>query len=67
VSEHFREHFRLWRAAELWWDVLLRTDVEPLFSGRCTSEDEARYVANGLKQDELKTGSIQRSDPQSHR
>jgi hypothetical protein len=28
---------------------------EALFSRRCTSEDEARYVANGLKQDELTT------------
>jgi hypothetical protein len=37
-------------------DVLFPLDGEPLFSRRCMSEDEARYVANGLKQDELKTG-----------
>jgi hypothetical protein len=41
------------------WDVLIRADGEALFSRRCVSEDEARYVANGMKQDELKTGSIE--------
>jgi len=40
-------------------DVLIRADGEALFSRRCVSEDEARYVANGMKQDELKTGSIE--------
>ena len=41
------------------WDVLIRADGEPLFSRRCTSEDEARYCANGIKQDELKTGAVE--------
>ena len=41
------------------WDVLIRDNGEALFSRRCRSEDEARYVANGLKQDELKTGSVE--------
>jgi hypothetical protein len=34
-------------------------DGEALFSRRCTSEDEARYVANGMKQDELNTGGTE--------
>ena len=38
------------------WDVLIRDNGEPVFSRRCASEDEARLVANGLKEDELKTG-----------
>jgi hypothetical protein len=29
------------------WDVLIRFDGESLFSRRCKSEDEARFVANG--------------------
>ena len=37
------------------WDVLIRDNGEPLFSRRCTSEDEVQYVANGLKHDELPT------------
>jgi hypothetical protein len=28
------------------------------FENLCTSEDEAQFVANGIKQDELKVGSI---------
>jgi len=28
-------------------------------SHQCTSEDEARYVANGIRQDELNTGAIE--------
>jgi len=40
------------------WDVLIRDNGDPLFSRRCATEDEARYVANRLKQDELNTGSI---------
>src|SRR5215471_5162565 len=31
---------------------------EPLFSRRCPSENEARCVAHGLKQDELKTALL---------
>ena len=42
-------------------DVLIRDNGEPLFSQRCTSEDEARYVANGMKQDELKAGAFDAS------
>jgi hypothetical protein len=41
------------------WDVLIRDNGEPLFSRRCASEDEAGFVANGMKQDELKTGSVE--------
>lgn len=41
------------------WDVLVRSSGEALFSRRCMSEDEAKYVANGLKQDELKAGWIE--------
>jgi len=41
------------------WDVLIRDNGEPLFSRRCTTEGEARYCANGMKQDELKTGAIE--------
>src|SRR5215468_981905 len=44
------------------WDVLIRFDGEALFSRRCTSEDEARFVANGMKQDELNTSGIEVSD-----
>ena len=44
------------------WDVLIRENGEPLFPRRCTSENEARYVANGIKQDELKTGAIENAD-----
>jgi hypothetical protein len=40
------------------WDVLIRADGEALFSRRCTSEDEARYVATGLEQDESSADSI---------
>jgi hypothetical protein len=40
------------------WEVLLRSDGEPLFSRRCESEDHARYCADGMKQDELKGGGI---------
>src|SRR5262245_12526407 len=36
--------------------VMVRSGGEALFSGCCTSEEEEKYVANGLKQDELKTG-----------
>jgi hypothetical protein len=39
--------------------VLIRFDGEALFSRRYASEDEARYVANGMKQDELKAGAIE--------
>jgi hypothetical protein len=39
--------------------VLIRFDGEALFSRSCSSEDEARYVANGMKQDELKTGGTE--------
>jgi len=41
------------------WDVLIRDNGEALFSRRCASEDEARDVANGLKQDELNTGAVE--------
>jgi len=41
------------------WEVVLRSDGEPLFSRRCQSEDHARYCANGMKQDELKGGGIE--------
>jgi hypothetical protein len=44
------------------WDVLIRFDGEALFSRRCTSEDEARYVANRMMQDELKAAGIEVSD-----
>jgi len=43
------------------WDVLVRLDGESVFSRSCATEDEARHVANGLKQDELKTGAIDAS------
>jgi hypothetical protein len=46
------------------WDVLIRLNGEALFPRRCTSEDEARYVANGMKQDELNTGGIEVSSHQ---
>jgi hypothetical protein len=38
------------------WDVLMRSDDEALFSRRCADEAEARFVADGLKQDELNAG-----------
>jgi len=36
-------------------------NIELSFSRRCPDEAFARYVANALKQDELKTGSIETS------
>src|SRR5262245_9995281 len=38
------------------WDVRVKSDGEALFSRCCTSEDEAKYVADGLKQAELTHG-----------
>ena len=43
------------------WDVLIRSNGEALFARRCESEEHARYCANGLKQNELKTGAIEDS------
>ena len=40
------------------WDVLIRSNGEPLFSRRCDTEDHARQCAHGLKQDELKAGWV---------
>jgi len=40
---------------------LIRADGEVLLSRRCASEDEARYVANGLRPDELKAGAFDAS------
>jgi len=37
------------------WDALIRDNGEALFSRRRISEDEARYVASRLKQDERRT------------
>jgi hypothetical protein len=38
------------------WDVVIRQDGELSFSRRCPDEAYARYVANGLKQDHVRTG-----------
>jgi hypothetical protein len=43
------------------WDVLVRSNGEGVFSRPCATEDEARHVANGLKQEELKAGAIDAS------
>jgi hypothetical protein len=43
------------------WEVLVRSDGEGVFSRPCATEDEARHVASGLKQDELKAGAIDAS------
>jgi hypothetical protein len=36
------------------WDVLLLEDGEPLFSRRCSTEREARFVAEAFKQDTMR-------------
>jgi len=41
---------------------ITRDNGEALFSRRCTSEEHARYCANGLKQDELKAGWLEIAD-----
>jgi hypothetical protein len=38
------------------WDVMLLEDGEPLFSRRCDSEAEARFVAEASRQDMVRTG-----------
>jgi len=38
------------------WDVIIRQDGELSFSRRCADEAGARYVANALKQDQVKAG-----------
>jgi hypothetical protein len=54
ASQHFRDHWALAGRATV--GVSIRSDGEALFSRRCTSEDQARYVANKMKQDELNAG-----------
>jgi hypothetical protein len=38
------------------WEVVIRQDGELSFSRRCETEGLARYVANGLKQEHVKSG-----------
>jgi hypothetical protein len=38
------------------WDVVIRQDGELSFSRRCADEALARFVADGLKRDELNAG-----------
>jgi hypothetical protein len=38
------------------WDVVVLQDGEWLFSRRCTDETHARFVAQGLKQDQVNAG-----------
>ena len=42
--------------ADAGWDVMLLENDEPLLSRRCGSEQIARYVAEAVKEDLLRTG-----------
>ena len=38
------------------WDVLVLVNGEPLFSRRCVDDRQARYVAESLRQDNVRGG-----------
>jgi len=59
VSNHGRTLSCELRCDANGWDVLIRSNGEALFSRHCESEEHAGYCANGLRQDELRSGAIE--------